>query len=656
MKYRREIDGLRAVAVLPVVLYHAGIEAFSGGFVGVDIFFVISGYLITTIILSEIREDRFSIITFYERRARRILPALFFVMLCCLPFAWLWLLPKHYKEFSESIAAVSVFSSNIFFREQSGYFSTAAELKPLLHTWSLAVEEQFYIFFPPLLMLLWRKRKTWMFKSLVTAAVASLAWAHWGAYHEPSATFFLLPTRAWELAIGALIAFYFLHHPESRVHIQSRRTMSEVCGFLGVALICLSILTFDKQTPFPSLYALLPTVGTALIIVFSSPTTVVGRILGIRPMVGIGLISYSTYLWHQPLFVFARHASIQSPDTNQFLALSGLSFILAWFSWRFVEKPFRDKQTTSRKQIFSFALLGSLIFAAVGLAGHFTQGFPSRIDETTLKLSSPVLGATEECDERKKTTGKIATIGDLTVESTIALVGDSHSTRLTRALSEILLQNHKAVNVYSRSWGVPLLDVGTDSIRKKPQNRAYMQRAYDEIVNNPHIDTVILSAQWANYTEGRRYGNKEVSFYTDSLSEEKSLTENVLVFKRGLKRTLDALTSRGIKVIIVGSVPEYQTHVPDEVAKNYFITGKAELRTINSVTKKQYMQRNSNVEPLFRIISDYKNTYFISPFSLMCVNGECSYRDNDFNIYYQDSNHLSYYGSKIIVDKLKELL
>jgi peptidoglycan/LPS O-acetylase OafA/YrhL len=284
VKYRREIDGLRAVAVLPVILFHAGFSAFSGGFIGVDVFFVISGYLITTIILAEKEKGTFSLATFYERRARRILPALFFVMLCCFPFAWLWLLPSHLEDFSKSLIAVSAFSSNILFWQESGYFATAAELKPLLHTWSLAVEEQYYVLFPLFLMLMWKLRKRWILGSLVVIAMASLALAQWGAYSQPSATFFLLPTRAWELAIGALIAFYFLYRKNHVDFITANKTISETLGILGIVLICYSIIVFDKSTPFPSFYALIPTIGTGLIIVFTTPQTLVGRLLGTKKL------------------------------------------------------------------------------------------------------------------------------------------------------------------------------------------------------------------------------------------------------------------------------------------------------------------------------------------------------------------------------------
>lgn len=211
MKYRKEIDGLRALAVLPVILFHAGFTTFSGGYVGVDIFFVISGYLITTIIVDEMDKGSFSLLNFYERRARRILPALFFVMLCTLPFAWFWMLPQDLKIFSQSLVAVPIFGSNVLFWLTGGYFDTASELKPLLHTWSLAVEEQYYVLFPVFLMLAWKLGKKWIISLLALVAIVSVIAAQWGSATHPSFTLYLLPTRAFEILIGALISLYINH-------------------------------------------------------------------------------------------------------------------------------------------------------------------------------------------------------------------------------------------------------------------------------------------------------------------------------------------------------------------------------------------------------------------------------------------------------------
>lgn len=375
MKYRAEVDGLRAVAILPVIFFHAGFQLFEGGFVGVDVFFVVSGYLITTIILSDLNNKNFSIVTFYERRARRIMPALFFVMICCLPFAWAWLLPHHYKDFSESLIAVSFFSSNVLFWREAGYFGVASEFKPLLHTWSLAVEEQYYLLFPLFLMALWKLRKRWILGALTFVGVISLAAAQWGAYINPSATFFLLPTRAWELVVGALIAFYFLYCHEHAKGMEQCKNTRQVFSAVGLIMILYSVFAFDKSTPFPSFYALLPTIGTGFIIVFATPETTVGRLLSTKIMVGIGLISYSAYLWHQPLFVFARHRSLGNPSISLLLGLSAFSILLAFISWRYVESPFRNKKIVNRKGIFTFSIVGSVFFATIGLAGHRLVGY-----------------------------------------------------------------------------------------------------------------------------------------------------------------------------------------------------------------------------------------------------------------------------------------
>lgn len=369
--YRREIDGLRALAVVPVILFHAGFEAFSGGFVGVDVFFVISGYLITSIILAEKEAGTFTLLGFYERRARRILPALFLVMAACIPFAWVWLFPDDMKDFSQSLVAVSVFASNIFFWKQSGYFDIAAELKPLLHTWSLAVEEQYYLLFPLFLIVMWRLAKRWTVATLAVIAVLSFAVAQWGAYNSPSATFFFLPTRGWEIAIGALIAFYFARYPK----IQLQRPVQEAGSLIGLSLILYPVFAYSKATPFPSVYALAPTLGTALIILFTTPSTLVGRLLTTKIFVGIGLISYSAYLWHQPLFAFARHGNLADHSEILFFCLVFFSIVLAYCSWKFVEMPFRTSGFMSRRRTMSLAMVFMFVFVSFGYAGKKTNGF-----------------------------------------------------------------------------------------------------------------------------------------------------------------------------------------------------------------------------------------------------------------------------------------
>ncbi|MCL1124913.1 acyltransferase family protein [Shewanella surugensis] len=373
MHYRPEIDGLRAVAVIPVILFHAGFHIFSGGFVGVDVFFVISGYLITSIIIAELDEDRFSLITFYERRARRILPALFFVILICIPFAWMWFMPLDLQDFAQSIVAVSTFSSNILFWLESDYFDTAAELKPLLHTWSLAVEEQYYILFPLFLMWTWHLGIRWILGLLAIVFIASLAAAQWGAYNAPNAAFYLLPTRGWELLMGVFATFFFHRYKTINFNNKIKNTFS----LIGVFLIIYAIFAFDETVPFPSLYTLFPTIGTLLIIVFGQKGTVVHSFLSQKVLVGIGLISYSAYLWHQPLFAFAKYRSFTEPSVSLMMGLCVISLMLAYLSWRFVEMPFRNKQVFNQKVIFTSAIVMSCSFITAGVVFSVDGRFSS---------------------------------------------------------------------------------------------------------------------------------------------------------------------------------------------------------------------------------------------------------------------------------------
>lgn len=362
MKYRPEIDGLRSVAVLPVILFHAGLGIFSGGYVGVDIFFVISGYLITTIILSQIIAGRFSLLEFYSRRSRRILPALFLVIACTIPLAFLLMLPSQFNDFSQSVAAVTIFASNILFWKESGYFAAAAELKPLLHTWSLAVEEQYYVLFPLLLLGLWRLGARPALMVLGVIFGASLIASQFLSTRAPDANFFLLLSRAWELLAGSLCAIWIL---------KRGRSGHALASTLGLGLILASIFLYDGDTPFPSVYALAPVAGTALIILFADGGTPVGRLLAMRGPVFIGLISYSAYLWHQPLFALARLASPDHPPMAVMMALAALSIGLAFLSWKYVEQPARHYPWPVRR-ILGTTVAASVLIASVGLALNYT--------------------------------------------------------------------------------------------------------------------------------------------------------------------------------------------------------------------------------------------------------------------------------------------
>lgn len=375
MQYRREVDGLRALAVVPVILFHAGFPAFSGGFVGVDVFFVISGYLITSIILQDLQTGSFSLVHFYERRARRILPALFLVMAVSCVFAYTWMLPDELKNFGQSILATTLFSNNILLALTSNYWSLASEFKPLLHTWSLGVEEQYYILFPFLLMLGWTFFRKHLPAVLGVIAALSFAAAIWGGFAKPELAFYLLPTRAWEILLGALVAFYLISkngilHPGRRAQLLSA---------LGLCLIVASVLVLGHNRTASGAYLAVPTLGTALILLFATEGTLVGNMLGRSVMVQIGLISYSAYLWHQPLFAFARIYAKDPPGIATYATLSVLALILAYLTWRLIETPCRNKKRVSRGLIFSSALVLSVLSVSFGTYLYKSYGVLSRI-------------------------------------------------------------------------------------------------------------------------------------------------------------------------------------------------------------------------------------------------------------------------------------
>jgi peptidoglycan/LPS O-acetylase OafA/YrhL len=524
IKYRREIDGLRALAVIPVILFHAGFSIFSGGFIGVDIFFVISGYLIASIILSEYKSNTFSFLRFYERRARRILPALFFIIIVTLPFTWLWITPSDLKEMGGSIATVAIFASNFYFRGKMGYFETAAETKPYLHTWSLAVEEQFYLLFPIcliILLYLLKHRPGWVLSVLFASAIVSLGLADWGTRNMPIASFFLLPTRGWELMVGVMIAFGYQYYPEKTSTITNDRLVRETASFIGFCMIVAAVMLYTEETPFPGIYALLPTLGAALIILFCTFETFIGRILSSKLFVGIGLISYSAYLWHHPIFALARHYSIFEPSQTTFLVLTVLSFILAALSWRFVERPFRQKSVISSKRVVQLGISCSIIITIIGYSLYTTNGF-ERQWASTLKGEAKVtynLTKTMQDDiGRNKIFGECSFPTETFTEESslkykdcynkhgpgIAVIGDSHGQDLFGAIN--------------RNMDHPFI-VGIAGGGCRPhthKNRCPYDNLLTFVQENPQIFSFVIFEQAGFYLLEDDKGNKgERKFITE---------------------------------------------------------------------------------------------------------------------------------------------
>lgn len=517
LAHRKDIDGLRAVAILPVLFFHAGIDVFRGGFVGVDVFFVISGYLITALILKERQEGSFSLIRFYERRARRILPALFLVMICCLPFAWAWLLPSDFRDFADSMMAVVLFVSNVHFHREAGYFAPDASLQPLLHTWSLSVEEQFYLLFPLLVTAFWFLGRKALGALILAIAVISLLVAQFGAHAAglfdadakalpftavPDYAFYLLPTRAWELLAGSLAAF--------RLQGGERRLEgSEILSLAGLIAILYAVFLFDETTPHPSFHTLLPVGGTVLIILFATPGTFCARLLSMPFLVGIGLISYSVYLWHQPLFAFYRIQSPDGQDDIAFLLLALLSLALGWLSWRFVEQPFRDRQRVSRKQIFGWSASCGVCLFGFGLLGHEFDGFINRFPEKNRQLV-----ATAD----RKTMGRYVYSRHEQYENLpfaedgrpkVLIVGDSYAQDLVNMLAEngALDQVSLSVHEIAAPCGNLYLDTDfTHLIAAKHRNRCLGDGWYEGVDVQRRLreaDVVFLVSAWIAWVAER---------------------------------------------------------------------------------------------------------------------------------------------------------
>jgi peptidoglycan/LPS O-acetylase OafA/YrhL len=378
-QHRADIDGLRAIAVVPVLMFHAQIPWCPGGSVGVDIFFVISGYLISRIILRDLAQGRFSMVTFLERRVRRILPALYVVMAASTALAWHLMLADNLENFGQSLTATALSANNILVWLTSGYWGIAAEFKPLLHTWSLGVEEQFYLIYPILLLLMFRWRRA-MLTTLIAMTVLSLGLAQWGHSALPVANFLLLPFRAFELLIGGVLAHIELFgqsRSADRRPVSPR--MADALCVLGLGAILYSFATFTSQSAIPGLAAVLPVGGSAVLIWFGRADRGVGRLLALPPLVGIGAISYSLYLWHQPVLAFYRMTCTEPPSMPKQVLAVCASFPLAWLSWKYVETPFRTSRRITREKAFIVAIAGIVMFAGVGITLDAVGGLPNRV-------------------------------------------------------------------------------------------------------------------------------------------------------------------------------------------------------------------------------------------------------------------------------------
>ncbi len=613
MKYRPEIDGLRALAVIPVILFHAGFDIFKGGFVGVDIFFVISGYLITTILIEDIENNKFSIINFYERRARRILPALYFIMLVCVPFAWMWMLPSQMKDFSLSLITVSFFTSNFLFWRESGYFEALADQKPLLHTWSLAVEEQFYLLFPIFLIFVWRFGKNKVFWIIIFMTLTSLILSEWGWRNKPIANFYLAPTRAWEIFSGAIVAFII-----QKKGIQK----NNVLALIGLIAVVFSIFTFDESTPFPSLYAIVPIIGALLIVLFAEKTTITAKILRTKALVAVGLISYSAYLWHQPLFALARIKLDQKPSEILMVILSILSLALAVISWRYIEKPFRrkDKKSLSSKSVLVFSISGILIFTVFGVLGYNNDRFNGIVGgDVGHKFYHKYIDEKyNDCEPPQVANSALTWKGFLRCKQSgegefdWVLLGDSHAEHLFLGLA----QENPNINIAFYIFGAPPY-----------LNEEKFKEIFEVISTIQNPKTIFLTMHFVTRVES-----------------EKALVD-------GFASTVGYLQELGHSVILLGDIPRYDVS-PEECKY-----GESLEQVIQkcSMTFSNFQQQTQIYESALRKLSSSFGIHFLSVHQPLCNKERCNMILNE-KILYRDNHHLNIPGSILIGKMLSNQL
>lgn len=607
MKYRPEIDGLRAFAVLPVVLFHSGLEYFGGGFVGVDVFFVISGYLITSIILDGLKRGDFSFAEFYERRARRIFPALYFVVIVSVPIAWFWLDPFALKEFFQSVAATALFSSNVFFYLKTGYFDTAAELKPLLHTWSLAVEEQYYVLFPVVMLISWRFRMKVIYIIFVSTFLASLFIAQSLLESDPSASFFLLHARAWELLAGAILALYLSEKAESK-----SSALDQFGSVFGLILIISSVLFFRKEMTFPGLSAVPPVLGTALVILFAKKGTLANTFLSFGFLVKIGLVSYSAYLWHQPIFSFFREISLREPTALEVSLCVLATFALAAVTKVSVEDYFRYRFLKGRRRLFVAAILPvALITLVVGVYGHTKNGFPERNQDFLRLAQNPGFGfvcSGADFDESRCYTG----------DGSGAIVwGDSYAMHLVRALE---LVHSDGVRQVTLSACPPV--VGYDKAPRK------------SLVKCEDFNESVLSAL--------REHSKSLSGTMVYMSSSMNFgAEDVLHMS---ERTIRELLKLGYRVRIVSPPPFYKG--TERCIASVF-RGWSEFDSCEFSV--QDIENAEHFDSL-RDLSERMGVEYIDLRRFVCQGQRCSVASDEGVLFYRDNGHLSNEAAPVLAD------
>lgn len=657
MNYRKDVDGLRSVAVLPVILYHVGISVFSGGYVGVDIFFVISGYLITGLISAEMAEDRFSVANFYVRRIKRIFPALYFMLAVSFIMSLVLLMPKHLAVYGKSLISTVFFGSNIFFWKQSGYFEAAAETKPLLHTWSLGVEEQFYIFFPLFLYFLHNNKKhikTYIFTVFCVSFALSIVLTP----KYPTSAFYLLHTRAWELMMGSLVALGVYPKTDNKFVLNG-------LSAIGVALICVGVFTFGKETQFPYYNAAIPCLGAAFIIaagVRGEP--LINKILGFRPLVFIGLISYSLYLWHWPLIAMRNYYSVVV-HPNFFISdtfIIALTFFFAIFSYYMVERPFRVRKVTDRKSLFRRSAYVMAGFTVLGSVVYFTHGLPARMPDTVNRITEVQNSAyrNERCfyyDPLKTTEDRLCRMGDEKRKPKFIVWGDSHALSLSDGFDKYA-REHNVTGVFAgKSTCPPIRLVKLYEKGSATNCRQFNEIVFDIIRKDDNIKDVFLAARWEMYVSNDTVARNLPRITLEDGVKKNTDGGNAKIFKDGLMRTVKGLVKSGKNVYFVMDVPEVSFDPSSELGKQEYLKNLfgGSDRVSAYVSLDNYENRNKQVLDAYEAVKQTTAVEKLDLYKAVCRDDKCFLSYDGKSLYFDD-NHLSRFGSNYVVGEYSKEL
>jgi len=630
VRYRADIDGLRALAVVPVLLFHLGVPAFSGGFVGVDVFFVISGFLITSIILPDIRADRFSLLGFYERRCRRLFPALFLVLAVSGIAGIALMMPYELKKFAESLAASVLFFSNVVFALQTGYFDATAQTKPLLHTWSLAVEEQFYILYPLVLLTFQRHAPRFMVAGLVGLALLSLGLSIEAAESGRRGGYFLLHTRAFELLIGALIAILPLPRP-------SHGAVRAALSLIGLALIGWAVFTFTAATPFPGTAALIPALGTGLLIHAGlAGDGWVQRGLGLPPLVALGRISYPIYLWHWPLIVFTLMVTDRPLNGPEQTGLALATLLLSALTWKFVELPVqRRRWWPTRPRLMRTAISGGAALVIAGCAVSLLNGLPQRLPESARIAAAYRLSRAqvwEQCPRPAELTRDTAAcaVGDLGRSGfDFAILGDSHAAALAVAIGEQAQRYGLKGLVLVREGCAGLAGVFY-TVRFNAHCQAFMDFAMGRIAGE-HIRTVLLISRWSLYAD---------TDATQARKPDGTLVTAIDALREGFAQTRQALPEATF--VALKTVPYFAYNPPAAVARALYFGRPLPP----GISAGNYRQQEMNAEQFLSAVAAQGVTV-LDPEPVLCPGSQCGLTRGTDLIYFDD-DHVSRFGARLI--------